>query len=43
MGFGLAVGAHLVQHRPHPAARELPSRLASGQAAPDDMNFACHH
>jgi hypothetical protein len=33
--------AHLVQHHRHAAPDDLPSRLAAGQAAADDVN-GCH-
>src|SRR6516162_9219256 len=32
--------AHFVQHDPHTSARQLPSALAAGKPAPDDVNWA---
>ena len=34
--------AHLMQHRRHAGARELPGCLASGKAAADDMHLSRH-
>jgi hypothetical protein len=42
MRFGLALGAHLVEHGSHAGARELPNGLAARQPASDDVNFARH-
>jgi hypothetical protein len=42
---GRANGAHFVQDGGNAAARQLPSGLAAGKAAPDDVNrahFLCH-
>ena len=38
MRLGPAHGPHLVQHHGHAGARQLPRRLAAGEAAADDMN-----
>ena len=38
MGGGRAQRAHLVNHRRNAAGRDLPRRLAAGEAAADDVN-----
>ena len=42
MRLGPPLGAHLVEHHGHAGRGELPSGLAAGEPAADDMNLRHH-